>query len=381
MIPVKIIDQAKKSIAKFVNNSNKTNPNFYTGYCLIKNGRILQEKNDSLYVNLASASKPFLIYFLGLSLEKYKDIKNINDKFKVTPALVRELINRKKENFFSSKKKFKKVTEWIEMQKIGKDNKVNTDLKFPNAYINFPELCEIVLTYSSNQGSILAKNKLDEIFKNHEHLQKEFDEMGIAQTLELNKGEFEFWNQSGANTGRLRDIALSFDKLFNEDDKELNPQQHKVKKQAIKSLKWGKCFGLEQDLQKMDQINMWCKDGIIWPVVWGRKLSKQGFPPHLSIGLLLRIKSKEDSYTLAYFKAVEVKLPKDIDYTKFPDYIDDKKYNAYISIVKQKYNMLIYSEVKKLLIKEGIVKNYRSNLLNLIKMHAKLNYYYIKSRF
>src|SRR5690606_18428000 len=148
--PVKIIDQAKKSIAKFVNNSNKTNPNFYTGYCLIKNGRILQEKNDSLYVNLASASKPFLIYFLGLSLEKYKDIKNINDKFKVTPALVRELINRKKENFFSSKKKFKKVTEWIEMQKIGKDNKVNTDLKFPNAYINFPELCEIVLTYSSN---------------------------------------------------------------------------------------------------------------------------------------------------------------------------------------------------------------------------------------
>jgi len=348
MIDKKTIESSIKS---FQDNSTETD--FYTGFTLIKDGEVLKEENSNKYINLASTSKPFLIYFLGVSLVKY----NIEFQFKVSKKLVLELISRRKEYFFE---KFKELDTWIKDQ----------NMKFPEVYMDFNDLSTIVLKYSSNIGSIIAKDKLDEIYSDHKLIQEKFDKQCMAPTLELNKGGYEFWNQSGANTGKLKDIALSFDKLFKNEDM--------LSKSVTDSLEWGKSFGISNDLIKIEDIKMYSKDGIIWPVVWGDKLAKQGFPPHLSIGLLLTIKNKDSRYTLGYFKCCKVNLPKNIDFEKFPDEIKDKRYSLEISYIKQKYNIKIYNEVKSLLISEKVINRYKANVKNLLAMHLKLIYYYVR---
>lgn len=322
----------KKSIESFERNRDGSNNWEKKFIYVLKNGKVVNEENSDLFINLASTSKPFIILFYSKLLTK----KLVPVQLEVTKDLVEEMVRRGKKEVFVGKL-FKEINLYIE-KKIE---------DFPIVFIDFNFFAFLALKYSSN---IAIQEIIKVIIKSLKEPQEEFNRLEIFEGFKLNLGEFDFLTQSGANTGKVRDAVYSFRKLIKDKNKDYA--------KFVRYMLNGKSFGLAESLKKEGCKDIICKDGILWPICWGKRLSDQSFPPHLIAGILYSFTFKKDIYTIGSFTAREINLPKNKDLPNFPDNITEKKYNRYIALEKHKIGYNLFLLNKKILKREGIeIKN------------------------
>ncbi|MFS8131475.1 MAG: hypothetical protein ACMG57_05895 [Candidatus Dojkabacteria bacterium] len=304
---------------------------FKTMSVVVRDGQVMEQSNDGI-VNLASTSKPFTIFLLSKVMKE--------DKFIATLDLVKELIFRKQNKHLEENPSYKDVLIWLSKNKISNPKSklralvIGNDAGlynwkaegFPEIVIDFKELCFNTLTLSSNSAIEIARNKLQEILG--DKVQEEFDKLQIAPTLQLHQGGFKLLNQSRANSGDLKEIVLSFDKLINSADQRMLDAMHN-----------NPVFfdvGVSTMVQGAD---VWEKTGVAWPINYGDALLELGYPPHMVMGTLFTVRDPSTSLgmtTYGIFKVIAIAVPKTLDSNGFPN-IYEKNYTTYINLVKYKF--------------------------------------------
>ncbi|MEO6729080.1 MAG: hypothetical protein ABIM99_04105 [Candidatus Dojkabacteria bacterium] len=310
-----------------------------------KSGHPSQEGNT--IVNLASTSKPFTMDLLSKVMNE--------DKFIATLDLIKELIFRKQNKHLEENSSYKDVLIWLSKNKISNPKSklralvIGNDAGlynwkadgFPEIVIDFKELCFNALTLSSNSAIEIARNKLQEILGSN--VQVEFDKLQIAPTLELHSGGFKLLNQQRANSGDLKEIVLSFDKLISSSDDRLLNAMH------------NNPVYFDVGVSKMiKDCDVWEKTGVAWPINYGDSLSELGFPPHMVMGTLFSIKENDTLTSFGIFKVIAIAVPKTKDSNGFPN-IYEKNYTTYINLVKYKF-----------------LKDYRRQLTDLVERNTSV---------